>query len=116
MFLGSTVYGGQGADTIQGMPAYLAGKTQSLSGSLIAGNRGNDKILFNSTYSIFNTEVYGSDSTGTLAGNDSIALAGLTVNTSTVYGGAGNDTIFVGDYDKQSWSSSEGRCKCLRWR
>ena len=97
------------------MPAYLAGKNQSLSGSLIAGNRGNDKILFNSTYSIFNTEVYGSDSTGTLSGNDSIALAGLTVNTSTVYGGAGNDTIFVGDYANRA-GQVLGRCKCLRWR
>ena len=46
----------------------------------------------------FNTEVYGSDSTGTLAGNDSLALGGFTVQTSTVYGGAGTDTIFVGDY------------------
>ena len=72
--------------------------TQSLSGSLIAGNRGDDKIVFNSTYSIFNTEVYGSDSTGTLAGNDSIILGGQTVQTSTVYGGAGADTIIVGDY------------------
>ena len=93
--LGSTVYGGQGADTIEGVSAT---STQSLSGALIAGNRGNDKIVFNSTYSIFNTEVYGSDSTGTLAGNDSIVLGGNTIQTSTVYGGAGADTIIVGDY------------------
>ena len=72
-----------------------------MSGSLIAGNRGNDKIVFNSTQSVFNTEVYGSDSTGTLAGNDSLALGGFTVQTSTVYGGAGTDTIFVGDYANQ---------------
>ena len=93
--LGSTVYGGQGADTIEGAASTAV---QSLSGSLIAGNRSNDKIVFNSTYSVFNTEVYGSDSTGTLAGNDSLALGALTLQTSTVYGGAGNDTIFVGDY------------------
>ena len=96
--LGSTAYGGQGNDTIDGVAATAI---QSLSGSLLEGNRGNDKIVFRSTYSVFNTEVYGSDSTGTLAGNDSLALGGLTVQTSTVYGGAGNDTIFVGDYDNQ---------------
>ena len=95
--LGSTVYGGQGADTIEGA-AVSGSSSQSISGSLIAGNRGADKIVFNSTQSVFNTEVYGSDSTGTLAGNDSLALGALTVQTSTVYGGAGNDTIFVGDY------------------
>ena len=61
-------------------------------------SRGNDKIIFNSTQSIYNTEVYGSDSTGTLAGNDSIVLAGYTVQTSTVYGGAGDDTMIIGDY------------------
>ena len=55
------------ADTILGENS--ATSTKSLSGSLIAGNRGNDKIVFNSTQSVFNTEVYGSDSTGTLAGN-----------------------------------------------
>ena len=92
---GSTVYGGQGADTILGAAVTT---TQSISGSLLAGNRSNDKIVFASTYSIYNTEVYGSDSTGTLAGNDSLALGGITVATSTVYGGAGADTIFVGDY------------------
>ena len=95
--LGSTVYGGQGADTILGA-AVSATNTQSISGSLIAGNRGADKIVFNSTYSVFNTVFPGSDSTGPLAGNDSLALGALTVQTSTVYGGAGNDTIFVGDY------------------
>ena len=97
--LGSTAYGGQGADYISGVANTT---TQSLSGSLIAGNRGDDKIVFNSTYSIFNTEVYSSDSTGTLAGNDSIILGARTVQTSTVYGGAGTDTIIVGDYSTAS--------------
>ena len=41
--------------------------------------------------------MYGSDSTGTLTGADSIALGAYTIQTSTVYGGAGADTIFVGD-------------------
>ena len=90
--LGSTAYGGQGNDTISGAAA------QSLSGSLLAGNRGDDKIDFSaSTNSVFNTKVYGSDETGTLAGNDSIVLGGYTVQTSTVYGGAGADTLFIGD-------------------
>ena len=93
--LGSTVYGGQGADSIQG--AGVA-STSSMSGSLIEGNRGNDKIIFASTQSIFNSKVYGSDATGTLAGNDSIVLAGNTVQTSTVYGGAGSDTLIIGNY------------------
>ena len=79
--LGSTAYGGQGADTISGAAA------QSISGSLLAGNRGDDKIDFSSsTNSVFNTKVYGSDETGTLAGNDSIVLGAYTVQTSTVYG------------------------------
>ena len=47
---------------------------------------------------VFNTKVYGSDATGTLAGNDSIVLAGNTVQTSTVYGGAGSDTLIIGNY------------------
>ena len=51
-----------------------------------------------STQSIFNSKVYGSDATGTLAGNDSIVLAGNTVQTSTVYGGAGTDTLIIGNY------------------
>ena len=65
---------------------------------MIEGNRGGDSIIFASTYSIFNTEVYGSDSTGTLTGADSIVLSGNTVQTSTVYGGAGADTLIIGNY------------------
>ena len=45
--LGSTAYGGQGNDTIDGVAATAI---QSLSGSLLEGNRGNDKIVFRSTY------------------------------------------------------------------
>ena len=55
-------------------------------------------LIFNSTQSVFNTKVYGSDETGTLTGSDSIVVAGNTVQTSTVYGGAGADTLFVGNY------------------
>ena len=86
----STVYGGQGNDLIQ---ANLA--TGTATSSWLAGNRGADTISFSGTH-VMNSTVLGSDITGTLAGNDSLSLGAATIQTSTVYGGAGNDTIFFG--------------------
>ena len=37
--------------------------------------------------------ILGSDITGTIGGNDSLSLAAATLQTSTVYGGAGDDTL-----------------------
>jgi len=86
----STVYGGQGIDLISGV-----GAARSISGSLIQGNLGNDIINFGSTNSFMNSTIHGSDSTGTLTGSDSIILGAITIQTSTVFGGAGNDTILI---------------------
>ena len=64
-------------------------------GSVIEGNLGADTIIFNSTTAVFNTEVYGSDSAGTDTGADSIVVGARTIQTSTVYGGAGADTLIL---------------------
>ena len=48
---------------------------KSISGSVIEGNLGADTIIFNSTNSVFNTEVYGSNSSGTDTAADSIEIA-----------------------------------------
>ena len=78
------LYGGQGTDLIS-----TAGASAPLV-LLVSGNRGSDKlILASSTNSMLNSTIYGSDSTGTLTGNDSIVLGAYTAQTSTVYGGAG---------------------------
>ena len=87
----STVYGGQGTDYISGVDA-----ASTISSALISGNLGADKLIFNTTNSVFNTEIYGSDSAGTDTGADSIVIAAQTVQTSTVYGGgAGADTLIL---------------------
>ena len=62
---------------------------------MIAGNLGADSIILNSSNSVFNTEVYGSDSAGTDTGADSIVVKAQTIQTSTVYGGAGADTLLL---------------------
>ena len=87
----STVYGGQGADLIS-----LSGTNKSITKSWIAGNRGDDKLTLASKSTILNSTILGSDTTGTIAGNDSLNLSARTIQTSTVYGGAGNDTILFG--------------------
>ena len=88
--LDSTVYGGQGTDYISGVNG-----AESVSGSLIEGNLGADTILLNGSNSVFNTEVYGSNSAGTDTGADSLEIKAQTVQTSTVYGGAGGDTLLL---------------------
>ena len=88
----STVYGGQGTDYISGVDG-----ASTISGSLIAGNLGADSVILNSTTSIYNTEVYGSDSAGTDTGADSIEVGARTFQTTTVYGGAGADTLILGE-------------------
>jgi Ca2+-binding RTX toxin-like protein len=45
---------------------------------------------------ILNSTILGSDITGTLTGADSLSIDAVTIQTSTVYGGAGNDTILFG--------------------
>ena len=87
----STVYGGQGTDFISGVDG-----AASISGALIAGNLGADTIILNGTTSIFNTGVYGSAAAGTDTSVDSIVSA-TTIQTSTVYGGAGTDTLILGN-------------------
>ena len=84
-------YGGQGADLIS-----LSGTNKSITKSWIAGNRGDDKLTLASKSTILNSTILGSDTTGTIAGNDSLNLSARTIQTSTVYGGAGNDTILFG--------------------
>ena len=83
----STVYGGQGADLI----SQISGT--SITNSHLAGNRGSDKLVLQGATTILNSTILGGDISGTLAGNDSLSLAVNTLQTSTVYGGAGNDTI-----------------------
>ena len=90
--LESTIYGGQGTDFITAGAA-----STSISQSVISGNLGADTIMLNGTTSVFNTEVYGSDSAGTDTGIDSLVISARTVQTSTVYGGAGTDTLILGD-------------------
>ena len=63
----------------------------------ISGNLGADTIILNSTTSVYNTEVYGSNSAGTDTGADSIIVGARTIQTSTVYGGAGADTLILGE-------------------
>ena len=87
----STVYGGQGADLIS-----LSGTNKSITKSWIAGNRGDDQADSCQQSTILNSTILGSDTTGTIAGNDSLNLSARTIQTSTVYGGAGNDTILFG--------------------
>ena len=53
-------------------------------------------LILKNTGTLLNSTVLGSDITGTIAGNDSLSIAALTLQTSTVYGGAGNDTIIFG--------------------
>ena len=88
----STVYGGQGTDYISGVDG-----ATSISASVIEGNLGADKIILASTTSVFNTELYGSSSAGTDTGADSIVVSARTVQTSSVYGGAGADTLLLGN-------------------
>ena len=94
---GSTVYGGQGADLVD---VAAGASTDKISKSWIAGNRGDDKILLKNTGTLINSTVLGSDITGTIAGNDSLSISAVTLQTSTVYGGAGNDTIIFGGSDE----------------
>ena len=89
---GSTVYGGQGVDYISGVDG-----AATITGSVIAGNLGADSIILNSTSSVYNTAIYGSDSSGTDTSNDSIVIGARTIQTSTVYGGAGADTLILGE-------------------
>ena len=70
--------------------------TDVISKTLIEGNRGADKLLLKNTGTLINSTVLGSDITGTIAGNDSLSISAKTYQTSTVYGGAGNDTILFG--------------------
>ena len=88
--INSTVYGGQGTDYISGVDG-----ATSISASVIEGNLGADSIVFESTNSVFNTELYGSNSAGTDTGADSIVVNAVTVQTSSVYGGAGADTLLL---------------------
>ena len=46
----------------------------SISGSVIEGNLGADTLILSSTNSVYNTEIYGSDSAGTDTGADSIKI------------------------------------------
>ena len=73
----STIYGGQGADELR------ATTTSSITASHIAGNRGADKLIVAAT-TILNSTILGSDSTGTIAGNDSLSIGAATIQTSTV--------------------------------
>ena len=66
-------------------------------GLLIPGNLGADTIILNGTTSVYNTEIYGSDSAGTDTAADSIVVGARTIQTSTVYGGAGADTLILGE-------------------
>ena len=89
----SSIYGGQGADLID---VAAGAATDVISKTLIEGNRGSDKLLLKNTGTLINSTVLGSDITGTIAGNDSLSISAKTYQTSTVYGGAGNDTILFG--------------------
>ena len=52
--------------------------------------------FLNGSTVILNSTILGGDISGTLAGNDSLSIAATTLQTSTVYGGAGADTILIG--------------------
>ena len=88
----STVYGGQGTDYISGVDG-----ANTISGSVISGNLGGDSIILNSTNFCLQHRGFGSDSNGTDSGADSIEIGARTIQTSTVYGGAGADTLILGE-------------------
>ena len=85
----STVYGGQVLiSSVRLVPALLP-RLGSLVTVVLTS-------LVVSAATVINSTILGSDTTGTIAGNDSLSLAATTLQTSTVYGGAGNDTMLLG--------------------
>ena len=53
-------------------------------------------LILGGATTILNSTILGSDATGTIAGDDSPYIKATTLQTSTVYGGAGNDTLSFG--------------------
>ena len=105
----STVYGGQGADLIS-----QSGSDQSITANLglletVARQAWCSTVLPPSSTPPFLVLT----SPALMAGNDSLSIAATTIQTSTVYGGAGNDTIIFGG--ATPILKSLKRLPCLRW-